>query len=101
MKASWSICSAAIPKMRVIQAEDLMQVRTNHVYMIPPNWDLAIQSGALRLTKPQQRRGMRMPIDFFFNSLAEDQRERAICIILSGTGSERYQRRGGVVSAHL
>jgi two-component system, chemotaxis family, CheB/CheR fusion protein len=75
-------------KMRVIQAEDLMQVRTNHVYMIPPNWDLAIQSGALRLTKPQQRRGMRMPIDFFFNSLAEDQREKAICIILSGTGSD-------------
>jgi len=75
-------------KMKVIQVEDHMQVEPNHVYMIPPNWDLAIQSGALRLIKPQQRRGMRMPIDFFFNSLAEDQRERAICIILSGTGSD-------------
>lgn len=74
--------------MNVIQAEDNMTVEPNHVYMIPPNWDLAIQDGALRLTTPHQKRGMRMAIDFFFNSLAEDQRENAVCVILSGTGSD-------------
>jgi len=74
--------------MNVVQVEDRMQVIENHVYMIPPNRDLAIHNGELYLTAPAQRRGMRMPIDFFFRSLAEDQRERAICIILSGTGSD-------------
>ncbi len=75
-------------KMRVVQVEDRMQVEPNHVYMIPPAHDLAINNGELYLTEPAQRRGMRMPIDFFFRSVAEDQRERAICIILSGTGSD-------------
>jgi two-component system CheB/CheR fusion protein len=75
-------------EMQVIQVEDRMQVQANHVYMIPPNWDLAIQNGELLLTTPVQRRGMRMPIDFFLKSLAKDQKERAICIILSGTGSD-------------
>jgi PAS domain S-box-containing protein len=74
--------------MKVIQVEDRMQVELNHVYMIPPNWDLAIHNGELLLTTPVQHRGMRMPIDFFFKSLAEDQKEKAICIILSGTGSD-------------
>jgi two-component system CheB/CheR fusion protein len=58
-------------QMKVIQVEDRMQVEANHVYMIPPNWDLAIQNGELLLTTPVQRRGMRMPIDFFFRSLAK------------------------------
>jgi len=75
-------------QMKVIQVEDHMEVEANHVYMIPPNLDLAIQNGELLLTTPVQRRGMRMPIDFFFKSLAQDQKEKAICIILSGTGSD-------------
>lgn len=75
-------------RLNVIQVEDRMQVEANHVYMIPFNRDLAIRDGELRLTEPVQPRGMRMPIDFFFRSLAEDQHERAICIILSGTGSD-------------
>jgi two-component system CheB/CheR fusion protein len=75
-------------KMTVVQVEDKMQIEANHVYMIPPNWSLAVESSVLRLTQPTLRRGMRMPIDFFFNSLAEDQQEQAICIILSGTGSD-------------
>lgn len=74
--------------MDVVQVEDRMEVKQNHVYMIPPNWDLAIDGGNLKLSKFHQRRGMRMPIDFFFSSLAEDQRERSICIVLSGTGSD-------------
>jgi two-component system CheB/CheR fusion protein len=75
-------------KMTVVQVEDRMPVKENHVFMIPPAHDLAIHNGELYLTTPAQRRGFRMPIDFFFRSLAEDQREQAICIILSGTGSD-------------
>ena len=75
-------------KMKVVQVEDRMQIQANHVYMIPPARDLAIHKGKLHLTEPAQRRGLRMPIDFFFRSVAEEQRERAICIILSGTGSD-------------
>ena len=75
-------------QMKVIQVEDRMQVEENHVYMIPPNWDLAIRNGELLLINPAHRRGMRMPIDFFFKSLAQDQKEKAISIILSGTGND-------------
>jgi two-component system CheB/CheR fusion protein len=75
-------------QMKVVQVEDKMKIEANHVYMIPPNWSLAVENGVLHLTQPTLRRGMRMPINFFFNSLAEDQHEQAICIILSGTGSD-------------
>lgn len=75
-------------KMKVVQIEDQMGVKANQVYMIPPNRDLSIRNGELYLSEPIQRRGLRLPIDFFFTSLAEDQRERSICIILSGTGSD-------------
>jgi two-component system, chemotaxis family, CheB/CheR fusion protein len=54
----------------------------------PPNKDMSILHGALQLLDPKEIRGFRHPIDFFFRSLAEDQGERAICIVLSGTGTE-------------
>jgi len=75
-------------RMKVTQVEDRMPVQADCVYMIPPNKSLAISDGVLQLTDPVMRRGMRMPIDFFFRSLAEGQREKAICIVLSGTGSD-------------
>lgn len=75
-------------EMKVSQAEDGMEVEPNHVYMIPPNRDLAIRRGTLHLTKIEQPRGILMPIDFFLKSLAEDQREKAVWIILSGTGGD-------------
>jgi PAS domain S-box-containing protein len=74
--------------MPVLQVEDQMKVQRNHVYMIPPNKSLTIKDGILHLSKPVERRGMRMPIDYFFRSLAEDQQEKAICIIFSGTGTD-------------
>ena len=74
--------------MKVAQVEDQMPVEPNHVYVIPPNKDLAIRDGVLYLTEPVQRHGLRMPIDFFLRSLAEDQEERALCAILSGTGTD-------------
>ena len=79
---------AKFTDMRVVQAEDQMALDTNSVYTIPPNKFLRLAEGTLRLTEPVKRDGVRMPIDFFFRSLAEDQREKAICVLLSGSGSD-------------
>ncbi len=75
-------------RMKVFEVEDGMVVRPNCVYIIPPNKDMTFLKGALLLQVPIAPRGHRMPIDFFFNSLVQDQHARAICIILSGSGSD-------------
>jgi len=75
-------------RMQVYEVEDGMVVQPNCTYIIPPNRDMAFLNGALQLLEPAFPRGQRLPIDFFFRSLAHDQRERAICIVLSGTGSD-------------
>lgn len=75
-------------RMQVFEVEDGMTVHPNCTYIIPPNRDMALMNGTLQLIEPNVPRGFRLPIDFFFRSLAQDQRERAICIILSGTGSD-------------
>ena len=75
-------------KMKVEQVNDGINVEPNHVYVIAPNRDLAILNGRLQLLEPQAPRGLRLPIDFFLRSLAEDQGEKAACIILSGMGSD-------------
>lgn len=74
--------------MRVAQIKDQTPVQPNHVYVIAPNKDLSLLRGILHLFDPVTARGLRLPIDFFFRSLAEDQRERSIGIILSGMGSD-------------
>ncbi|HSM97950.1 MAG TPA: chemotaxis protein CheB, partial [Gallionella sp.] len=74
--------------MPVVEAQDQMAVAPNGVYVIPPNRDMAIFHGALQLNVPEQPRGQRMPIDAFLRSLADDQGENAIGIILSGTGTD-------------
>jgi two-component system CheB/CheR fusion protein len=74
--------------MPVIQIKDGMSVEADHVYVIPPNRDLSILQGVLHLLEPAAPRGQRLPIDFFFRSLAADQRERAVGVILSGMGSD-------------
>jgi two-component system CheB/CheR fusion protein len=75
-------------QMKVFEVEDGMKVHPNCTYIIPPNRDMALMNGTLQLIEPNLPRGFRLPIDFFFRSLAQDQREKAICIILSGTGSD-------------
>ena len=75
-------------RMRVFEVEDGMVVQPNCAYIIPPNRDMAFLNGSLHLMEPSAPRGQRLPIDFFFRSLAQDQHERAICIVLSGTGSD-------------
>lgn len=75
-------------RMQVFEVMDGMEVKVNCAYIIPPGRDMAYRDGKLRLSEPSAPRGHRLPIDFFFRSLAKDQSERAICIVLSGTGSD-------------
>ena len=75
-------------RMEVFEVEDGMVVKPNCAYIIPPGHDMAFLNGALQLLEPSEPRGQRLPIDFFFRSLAQDQHERAIGIVLSGTGSD-------------
>lgn len=74
--------------MTVHLVEDGMIVVPDHIYVIPPNFDMAFLDGRLLLIEPDSPRGLRMPIDYFFRSMANDLGERAIGIILSGTGSD-------------
>lgn len=78
-------------RLPVFEVEDGMVVQPNCIYVIPPGHDLALLNGALQLLEPSEPRGQRLPIDFFFRSLAQEQRERAIGIVLSGTGSDGTQ----------
>jgi two-component system CheB/CheR fusion protein len=75
-------------RMQVFEVKDGMVVQPDCVYIIPPNRDMAFINGVLTLLEPAMPRGQRLPIDFFFRSLAQDQHERAIGVILSGTGSD-------------
>lgn len=72
----------------VSQAADGMRVEPDHVYVIPPNRDLSILHGVLYLLEPAAPRGLRLPIDFFFRALADDQQAQGIGVILSGMGSD-------------
>jgi two-component system CheB/CheR fusion protein len=73
--------------MPVLEAADGMTVEANRVYIIPPNKYMTISDGVLRLTGPVERGGPQTSIDLFLCSLANDKQEKAICIILSGTGA--------------
>lgn len=77
--------------MQVFEAEDGMEVRPNCAYIMPPGHDMALRDGALRLFKPSVRQGRRLSVDSFFCSLARERGERAICIVLSGAGSDGTQ----------
>jgi len=77
-----------ITKMKVFLVEDRMKVKPNCVYVIPPNKSMSILNGVLYLFAPLEARWMRLPIDFFLRSLADDQNEFAIGVILSGMGSD-------------
>ena len=74
--------------MKVVQVKDRTSVRPDYVYVIPPNKDMSILHGVLHLLKPAAPRGLRLPIDFFLRSLAQDQQEHSVGVILSGMGSD-------------
>jgi two-component system CheB/CheR fusion protein len=88
--------------MPVEEAKDAIRVEPDRVYVTPPNFDVIIRDQMLRLRPRTRVRGIHMPIDAFFRSLAEDVRERAIGVILSGTSSdgalgiEAIKREGGI-----
>ncbi len=78
-------------RMPVTEAVDGMVVQANCVYIIPPNRDMAFLNGTLQLLEPVAPRGHRLPVDFLFASLAADQQEHAVGVVLSGTGSDGTQ----------
>ncbi|HEY8101139.1 MAG TPA: chemotaxis protein CheB [Burkholderiaceae bacterium] len=75
-------------KMTVHQAANHMKVQPDCIYVIPPNKDMSIRHGALQLQEPIEPRGLRLPIDFFFRSLAQDCGANAIGVVLSGMGAD-------------
>ncbi len=74
--------------MKVFQATDRHKIQANCVYVIPPNKSLFILNRFLYLLDPVESRGLRLPIDIFFRSLADDRQDESIGIILSGMGSD-------------
>lgn len=75
-------------QMVVRQIEDGTRLLANHVYLNPPGKNVAVFNRCLHLLEPVKSATINMPVDFFFKSLSEDQGEKAIGIILSGTASD-------------
>lgn len=75
-------------ELTVQQAQNGDRIQPGHVYTIPPGVRLLIEGGRLRLTEFDQPRGLRRPVDDFFESLAHDRGPAAACVILSGTGAD-------------
>ncbi len=92
-------------EMRVQEIKDGAVVEANHVYVIPPNAALSISNRMLQLGPREESRGMHMPIDHFMRTLAQERGNRAIGVILSGSGSDgtlgmaEIQAHGGVTFA--
>ncbi|MBX7174592.1 MAG: PAS domain S-box protein [Pyrinomonadaceae bacterium] len=74
--------------MPVQQVNSTIKMEPNNVYVIPPAKHLELKDGEIHLKKPKRVRGVRVPIDRFFRSMAETYGQKAICIILSGTGRD-------------
>ncbi|MEZ4825500.1 MAG: chemotaxis protein CheB [Bacteroidia bacterium] len=74
--------------MKIKQIDDGMQVLPNSVYVMPPKTNLIINKGRLFLKQKDPLLNINFPIDIFFHSLGEDQGERAIGVVLSGTGTD-------------
>ena len=89
----------------VVDIEDNMAVKAKTIYLAPPDRDVSIRSGTLYLSEPRSHSGLHLPVDAFLRTLAQDQTERAVGIILSGTGSDgtlgikEIKAAGGMVMA--
>ncbi|MFT5871543.1 MAG: two-component system CheB/CheR fusion protein [Clostridium sp.] len=75
-------------RMQVVQAYENITVEPNFVYVIPPNKNMSIKDNIIRISDFVELHNMRMPIDFFFCSMANDKKERSIAVILSGMGKD-------------
>jgi len=87
-KSSMAELLSRYTKMEVLEIEEGMRIEPNKLYVTPPNKDVGIMNNMLHLIVPKEPHGLRRPIDFFFQSLAEDLEDYAIGIILSGFGSD-------------
>jgi two-component system CheB/CheR fusion protein len=91
--------------MRVAEVADGMHISPNHVYVIPPNTTMSVSDHTLHLAPREASRGLHMPVDHFMRSLAEQKGNRAVGVILSGSGSDgtlgmaEIQANGGVTFA--
>jgi len=79
---------ARVASIPVVPVTDNIQIRTNHVYVIPPDSDLTLANNRLKLVPRKLSKGLHLPIDQFFRSLAEKRPNNAIAVILSGEGSD-------------
>lgn len=92
-----------VTRMPVLQVVDRVKIEPDHVYVIAPSMQLAMTDGSLVVTDMQRPRGQHIAIDAFFRTLAESQFERAIALVLSGTGADgavgigRVKEKGGVI----
>ena len=93
--------------MKVTQVTETVLIEPNQVYVISPAHDLSMNDGHLSVTTPEPRRGGHVAIDLFFRDLADVHKERAFCLVLSGTGSDgavglsRIKEQGGITIAQL
>ena len=87
--------------MSVKEAKEGDKVTPNHVYLIPGAKNIQIKDGKLELTKRLPNNQINFSINIFFNSLAIEQKERAIAIILSGTGSDGTKGVGSIRPSFL
>lgn len=94
-----------VTAMPVMQAEDGVKVKANHVYVIPPGKHLSAVDGHLRLTHLEPERGKRVAVDVFFRTLADTHGPHAMAVVLSGAdgdgaiGIKRVKERGGLTIA--
>jgi two-component system CheB/CheR fusion protein len=94
-----------VTRMPVRQVTGTVPIEPNHVYVIAPNMELCMMDGALTVREMERRRGQHVAIDRFFRTLADAQSERAVAIVLSGTGADgavgigRVKEKGGVILA--
>ena len=90
-------------RMPVLQVVETVKIEPDHVYVIAPSKQLTMMDGSLTVADMQRPRGQHIAIDAFFRTLAEAQHERALAIVLSGTGGDgavgiaRVKEMGGVI----
>ncbi|HVG35299.1 MAG TPA: PAS domain S-box protein [Pyrinomonadaceae bacterium] len=89
-------------EMPVMQVSGSVRIEPNHIYVIPPNKSMAMNDGHLALSEVRRIEERRAPVDIFFRTLADSKNSRAVCVVLSGTGSDgsmglkRVKEMGGV-----
>jgi two-component system CheB/CheR fusion protein len=91
--------------LAVAQVTQDTAIEVDHVYVIPPGVELTMDDGHLRLGASERVRGRHVAVDVFFRTLADAHRRRAVCIVMSGTGSDgavgltRVKEKGGIAIA--